>query len=512
MAKGANEPTGGREAAIEAFRSYMGSDAPVTNRESIASLQRRADRRFVERKYQRSKIANLAAHGSDFVGRNPNYDPGPEPKPPPKLADVAKRGRAGDGSGTRKGRDAILPGSMPTSPRAGADRALSDGKEHAAPKPPSEKRLAAIKAYADAHGGREPPKSMSIKRMVAKTAGMSRGFAGTLGKGLAGNSDVDTGFGRARNNAVPMGRAKTANGGLLSPPPASLATPSPAARAPIPPGWRDMRGQASPITPNAPQASMMQRVGGAYNTFNKVGGVVATGVAAAQQFNAAKQRGETTMQAAGEAAVAAAPGAIMLAAQPVGGALSRFGSSALSIAGDILASPSATDFLLGWPVAKAGVVTGLVGGAAKIAGEGLKIAGKAAAPLMAAYGAYKGAQGDANKIRGAARGALGALDPTGIVTNLGAATGLMSDHRSLGERAFDAAFGKADATNSSQQALVGFEKANASFERGRAEATASAGGESQGAPRGWANPANQFAAQAARGVVNYSQWAESGKK
>lgn len=424
-------------------------------------------------------------------------------------------------------------------------------KTQTAPKPPSTKRVAAAEAYTKAMG-KAPPARMSIKAMNETLAtravgdrrqaqrraqvdalwGSGKGVdpvTGTKspGTGMAGvdplkiiekrnetaRSHAEVAKSTGNRSRAKIGQELIArNDRDIARMSATAPRATPAARppllseahaksidrmsAPMPPGstWRDRAYGTTPQPAPAPRMG----IGQAYNTFNRVAAPIATGVAAAQAFRAAKEQGKSTLAATGDAAISAAPGAALMAAQPLGRALSSTGSAGLEIGRDLIRSAGLTDFMLGFPMAKVGVVSGVAGAALKATGEALKVAGRVAAPLMAGYGAYQGAKNDSNAVRGAVRGAIGALDPTAIVSNLGATTGLMSDPRGIGERVFDAAFGKAGPKGQAQA----FEDANAKFRHDSGPAGAGGG------PRGWANPANQAAAQRARGVQNVTDWAQ----
>lgn len=374
-------------------------------------------------------------------------------------------------------------------------------------------RAAAIDAFAKVHQGL-PPKSYSTSKIEEMTKNPppvrprlgDREVKAMLKQGLVTREDVKGARTFAALNALadqrtaarePLASSASTKAPTSRPPLLSEAHAKSIERmsAPMPPGstWRD---RAYGTTPAAPAVAPRMGLGQAYNTFNRVAAPVATAVTAAHVFRAAKAEGQSTGYAALNAGIAAAPGAALMAARPLGQALSNFGSGGMSLGKDLVRSGvgSVTDFALGFPLLKVGLASGAVGAVAKVTGEGLKIAGRVAAPLMAGYGAYQGAKVDG--ARGAVRGAIGALDPTAIVSNLGAAAGLMTDSRGLGERVFDAAFGKAGPTGQARA----FEDANAKFKHADASG-------SSGAPRGWANPANQAAAQRARGVQNVTDWA-----
>lgn len=426
-----------------------------------------------------------------------------------------------------------IPGMMLGEAAYNLDQALFGGPKRQRSTEPSPKRQAAAKAFKEATG-RDPAKSMSIKAMNDRVGkiGMENArdkvkaataieitrppaksypnipASSPIGQALRGPKGAEVA--KAVDNlrsSIDAVVAKNKPG--ISPIARAAADASAKSHVPT---WTDKRPSvASPsATPNAPDPGLMPKLSGAYNTFNKVGAIAGTAVAAAKGFKDTKDAGGSTALAVGNAALAAAPGATMMAAKPVGQALATAGSATMSAGGHILSGSGLGDLLfLDGAIAMTGVGVGASGAVMKVAGEALKVAGKVAAPAMAVYGAYQGAKADTNKVRGAVRGAIGALDPTGIVTNIGAGTGMMTDARSLGERAFDAAFGKAKAPG---QTATNFEKANQKFSAERNAKAAQAEADGVGGPKGWANPATQYAAQVARGVEHTSEWAAPGRR
>jgi|GEM_PF-6008853 len=435
----------------------------------------------------------------------------------------------------------------------GADFAKVKSTSQAKPaKASSAKRQAAVDAYKAAHGGREPPKSMSIKRMLSKSESMKWGYQGSLNKGLARNPSADhasTGSSfidkvnaaqaasdAARRNApkppaTPPGPREHWNKiGATPPTLKDVVRPGPgqppgtlteqqklalvkshglggamvASQMPTYPPKGVTNDSAMGMKPPAPPAPPAQSSGSRLPSWGQVNtglAVVGTGVAAAQAFNKAKQEGKSTGEAMGAGALAATPGALMLGAKPIGNALSKAGDGLLGVAqrahdawvprnpglGRVLGTNAAEGFV---------GATGLLGAGAKAAGAALKVAGKAAAPAMAVWGAYQGAKEDSNAVRGAARGALRSLDPTAIVTGIGAGTGLMKDGRGLGERAYDAVFGGPTQGRVSAGQAQTFAKADANYDhmgQGQPQAT--------GERSGW-SPEARIAAAQARGAVN----------
>lgn len=178
------------------------------------------------------------------------------------------------------------------------------------------------------------------------------------------------------------------------------------------------------------------------------GTVVQAGLA----YRESKARGDSTSRAAWEGMKAAAPGAVILAGKPAGAALSNAGGHLLNFAGSMVDNLGPGRAVLGMGMSAAGMPwasaaiapemylgagAAALGGTAKVVGGVLKIAGKAAAPAMATVGAVQGAREDSLKpMRGAARGAVRALDPTGIYNPTSGWFG-----KGYGEMAFDKAFG-----------------------------------------------------------------------
>jgi hypothetical protein len=217
------------------------------------------------------------------------------------------------------------------------------------------------------------------------------------------------------------------------------------------------------------------------------------------------------------------------AAPIVAGINARNRALALGASGDVAMQEavreSAATALVG------GTVAATIGAAAKaMATVAPRIApalgpvGWAAAAGMAAYGGYRGYQ-NSGTWAGAAKGAIG-LDTTPGMDSTTA--GLAKLQQEQIDRDPAAAGAKPPGTGKAprpQAAVTGpvsrdaakkFEAANAEFSGDRAaqsQQTASVDGEKpKGGPRGFANPNAQFAAQTARGVKNFSDWAQSGNK
>jgi len=243
---------------------------------------------------------------------------------------------------------------------------------------------------------------------------------------------------------------------------------------------------APPAPPSAPKPPMLSRLGEAYGKAQTGLTVIAAGAQGAHAFHDAREHGASVGAAAYEGMKAAAPSAALTVAHPVGSALANAGKAMTAHAAKILDGASALDssiatagvaldspLLIAMTDTGLGVGLGMGGWASRGVGATLKAAGKVALPAAAAVGAYQGAKEDTNTVRGAGRGVVRSLDPTGIVT------GLTGHGPGLAERVYDAAFGKAQAR---------FKAAAAPADSQVAEGK-----------RGWANPKVQAAAQAAKG-------------
>lgn len=253
-------------------------------------------------------------------------------------------------------------------------------------------------------------------------------------------------------------------------------------------------------TPPAPP-SIGQMAKNAYAKAAMPLAVMSVGIQAVGAYNRARDDGADTGRAVIEGVKAAAVPTAMIGAVPALNAIGRASS------------------------------LGMIATGAQVLG---KAAGRLALPAVVGWSAYQGAQEDKNTLRGAVRGAIRGLDPSAIFMA-----------RGLGERAFDGAFGQAtpktsfwdtgprppfmDTFQKSLQKMRGadaglqgssgrlnaeqkkqFAVANAAFgQRALPAPEKNAGGEK--AARGWANPAVQMAAQEARGVVNVTDWAQSGE-
>lgn len=229
---------------------------------------------------------------------------------------------------------------------------------------------------------------------------------------------------------------------------------------------------ASP--PSAPKEPMLSRLSSAYGKAQTGLTLMAAGAQGAHAFSEDRAAGGSVAHAAYEGMKAAAPSAAIAGAQPLAHGLHAFGDGALALSGELMKQTGLADMVfLDLAIAKGAVVTGAAGVAAKGAGTLLSAAGKVALPAAAAVGAFQGAREDQNRLRGAGRGVVRSLDPTGIVT------GLTGHGAGLGERIYDAAFGKAQAR---------FKAAAAP-----AESQVASG------KKGWANPKVQAAAQQAKG-------------
>lgn len=228
--------------------------------------------------------------------------------------------------------------------------------------------------------------------------------------------------------------------------------------------------------------------------------VVGTGVAAAQAFNRAKQEGKSTGEAMGAGALAAAPGALMLGGSKIGAALSTAGSVGMEVGKEAIkggTTLSMGNVATNFAIAKGGMAVWAGGAALKTAGEVLKGASKVAGPAMMAWHVYQGAKEDQGSAAvGAGRGLVRSLDPSGIVTGIGAGLGAWKDGRGLGERAYDAAFGGPTQGRLSSTQAQTFARADTNYDhmgQGQPQATSER--------PGW-SPEARIAAAQARGAVN----------
>jgi hypothetical protein len=248
---------------------------------------------------------------------------------------------------------------------------------------------------------------------------------------------------------------------------------------------------------------------------------VGVGVAAVQGYRQARDDGSSVAGAAVKGAVHALPQAAVAFAPQVekGGQFLKevgYGGAKAIFENYTIGTNIADGLLLDGAIGSTGIASGAVGMLGSAVEKFGKVAGKYALPAALAMGAVTGAMKDENRLRGAGRGMISALDPTGIFMKKG-----------LAERGYDAVFGEQDRPQSQQPRLnrnnpntdfgsgkgsinVGrhnradaapardrkFDVANASYEGMQAAKQPAAANPGK---RGWANPVTQAAAKAAQG-------------
>lgn len=248
---------------------------------------------------------------------------------------------------------------------------------------------------------------------------------------------------------------------------------------------------------------------------------VGVGVAAVQGYRQARDDGSSVAGAAVKGAVHAIPQAAVAFAPQVekGGQFLKevgYGGAKAIFENYTIGTNIADGLLLDHAIGTTGLVSGGVGMLGSAVEKFGKVAGKYALPAALAMGAVSGAMKDENRLRGAGRGMISALDPTGLFMKKG-----------LAERGYDAVFGEQDRPQSQQPRLnrnnpntdfgsgkgsinVGrhnradaapardrkFDVANASYEGMQAAKQPAAANPGK---RGWANPVTQAAAKAAQG-------------
>ncbi len=258
-----------------------------------------------------------------------------------------------------------------------------------------------------------------------------------------------------------------------------------------------------------PQVSRSTRFMGAASSALPWVGVAA---AAAQGVRRGIERGDSVPKTIARGVVDAAPAAFVAGHKQVAAVARGVATTAIGVAEAAMEHTGVVDIaLLDMMFAKAAGASVLVAGAAKGVEKLANLAGKAVIPASIGVGALMGAMKDENRLRGAARGAATALDPTAIFMR-----------RGLMQRGFDAVFGEADRpksaigfdnkdidthqgkgaiqqrrinSSSNEPRTKAFNTANANFEGMKAASAAP----SSNSLRGWRNPAVQAAAQAARG-------------
>lgn len=242
---------------------------------------------------------------------------------------------------------------------------------------------------------------------------------------------------------------------------------------------------------------------------------VGVGAAAVQGYMRARDHGDSIGVAAAKGALEAAPQAFVAAAPQIekaGQFMKEVGyGTAKTIAKHYDLGTWAVDHVTtGGALMKSGFAAGAVGVAGSALEKTARFAGKFALPAALGVGAVMGAMRDENHIRGAARGAISALDPTALFMK-----------RGLLERGFNAAFGEESRPGYAQPTLnranpatdthegkggiskqsrlsapKNFAAADDAFKTGR-KAQAS---EAANHRRGFQNPNNLYAALKAQGA------------
>ena len=281
-------------------------------------------------------------------------------------------------------------------------------------------------------------------------------------------------------------------------------------RADAPRPQPSFKPMASSVSASSPSPSRFAGMGKAI-TPALLG--VSVGAAAVQGYHRSRDHGDSVGVAAAKGAVSALPAAFVAAAPQIERGAAKFAATAFGIGDHIVRESGMFDFVLGWPLLKLGGASVLAGGVAKGIEKAAKFAGKAALPAAIGVGALTGAMRDENRLRGAARGAVSALDPTALFMNKG-----------LAERGFNAAFGEQDRPQSQQPILnrqnpgtddyrgkggltrhsetrlstpkSNFAAADKTFSAGRKQAAA----EAENHRRGFQNPQNLYAALRAQGA------------
>jgi|GEM_PF-6670314 len=216
----------------------------------------------------------------------------------------------------------------------------------------------------------------------------------------------------------------------------------------------------------------------------------------------------------------ATPGGMAMGALGIAGATVATGTAGVAAYQQARAQGDSTTLAIAKGAGAAGATAalpvafgGAIGMASKAAGVSGKVAlhmiGKAAMPLaavgMAGYYGYRAAQQgkSAGEIAGqAAWGAVNSVVPVDMIRGL----------YTSGNRAQGADPSAAMANLSPSQAKA-FARADTSRSPAAAPQAQPASQEDGGEKRrGFANPSTQYAAQQGRGVQNYSQWAQPGKK
>lgn len=165
---------------------------------------------------------------------------------------------------------------------------------------------------------------------------------------------------------------------------------------------------------------------------------VGVGAAAVQGYLQARDSGDNVGVAAVKGAMSAAPQAFVAFApqmEKAGQFLKEvgYGTGKAVLDNYDIGTNIMDGMLLDRQIAKTGLVAGMVGVGGSVIEKAAKVAGKFALPASLAVGGVIGAMKDENRLRGAGRGMVSALDPTALFMKKG-----------LAERGFNAVFGEQD--------------------------------------------------------------------
>lgn len=352
-----------------------------------------------------------------------------------------------------------------------------------------------------------------------KPRGNSKSAAAAAYKETFGRTPPGRMSGAAMRTAISRHEIQTAR---LNANIASMRQPSAPAPAMAPrPVHRtmDMTRMANPVpaaSPAAPGPSPVRWAGPSTSALSKAGMALpwlGVGTAAVQGYHRGQDLGESQAKSVARGALNAAPAAFVAGHAPIARGAGAFAEGAFGLANALASQTGITDMVfLDAMFAKGAGVSAAAGLAAKGVEKAARFVGKAAIPAAIGVGAVMGAMKDENRLRGAARGALSALDPTALFMNKG-----------LIQRGFDAAFGEQvrpntlqlnrenpDSRNYEGQGAIrnrradagspGFDGANRTFSaKQRSGRQQAASNTNDNHLRGFQNPNNLMAALKAQG-------------
>lgn len=165
---------------------------------------------------------------------------------------------------------------------------------------------------------------------------------------------------------------------------------------------------------------------------------IGVGAAAVQGYMQARDSGDSVGTAAAKGALSAVPQALVAGAPYVQKAGTFMKEAGFGVGKAVLdnydfGTYAADRLIFDGAIAGTGVAGGIMGTAGKAIETFGKVAGKFAIPASLAMGAAVGALKDENRLRGAGRGMVSALDPTALFMKKG-----------IAERLYDSAFGEGD--------------------------------------------------------------------